>query len=64
MYSNSMSASLYTTFIVDGKKKITIRHLTPKVRKTWGAMNPATRLVLDKTTYSRKEKHKNTLTAD
>ena len=59
-----MSASLYTTFIIDGKKKITIRNLTPKVRKTWGGLKPTTRIVPNQTQYSRKEKHKNSLTAD
>lgn len=29
-----------------------------KVRKGWGELSPVTRIVRDKTKYSRKEKHK------
>lgn len=30
-----------------------------KVRKTWGELNPATRVLKSKKIYSRKEKYKN-----
>jgi hypothetical protein len=29
-----------------------------KIRKSWGDLNPATKIVPDKKKYSRKEKHK------
>jgi len=33
--------------------------LARQVRKTWGELNPVTRIVKDKTKFSRKQKHKN-----
>ena len=30
-----------------------------KIRKSWGLLNPATRVLRDKTKYNRKAKHRN-----
>ena len=32
--------------------------LTKLVRKSWGELNPVTRVVRDKTKFTRKDKHK------
>lgn len=40
------------------KKKSTNIELYQSIRKDWGDINPVTRVVRDKTKYTRKEKHK------
>ena len=40
------------------KKRIVIKVKTPKVRKDWGKVKPATKIEKDKTKYTRKKKHK------
>ena len=37
----------------------TYLELSKSIRKTWGNINPITRVVRDKTKYTRKIKHKN-----
>lgn len=40
------------------KQKKTNIELYQSIRKDWGNINPVTRVVKDKTKYTRKEKHK------
>lgn len=45
------------------KKKTTIDYLS-KIRNSWNGINPVTRVVPDKTKYSRKQKHKKDYSLD
>lgn len=36
-----------------------MKNMKIKIRKTWGAMSPITRVVKDKTKFTRKTKHRN-----
>lgn len=58
-----MNATLVTNVIVNGKRFMTFQDVPLKIRKTWD-FRVASRVVPDKTKYTRKNKRGNHLTAD
>jgi hypothetical protein len=50
-----MSATLFTTAIVNGRRFMTVETLTPKIRRQW-TMKPTTRVAPNKKHYSRKSR--------
>jgi len=50
--------TVFTPYVEDGKPKIAMQHIALKsVRKTWG-FKPTSRVLPDKTKFSRKNKFK------